>query len=83
MSIEVSLFGFGDDRPQTFGRNDRISLRTENGITLNAVLLQAGFKDTHGLSAMVNGKLVPPGEWSSRVIDDGDAVKLLMAIEGG
>ncbi len=83
MTIEVSLFGFGDDRPATFGSSDRINLSGAEGTTLDNVLQQAGFVDTHGLSAMQNGKLVPPTEWSSRAIEDGDTIKVLMAIEGG
>lgn len=83
MSIDVSLFGFGDDRPRTFGNNDSISITVAEGATLNTALQEAGFLDMHGLSAMVNGKLVPPGEWSSRPVADGDAIKILMAIEGG
>lgn len=85
MTVEVSLFGFGDDKPGSFGQSDTLNVTLAAGqtITVKQLLGQAGFKDLHGLSAMLNGTLVPHSEWDSRSVNDDDTLKVLMAIEGG
>lgn len=85
MSVEVSLFGFGDDKPRPFGQSDTLNVTLAAGqtITVKQTLDQAGFTDLHGLSAMLNGTLVAHSEWDTKTVSDGDALKVLMAIEGG
>ena len=85
MTVEVSLFGFGDDKPGSFGKSDTldVTLAVGQSVTVKQLLGQAGFRDLHGLSAMLNGTLVAHSDWDSKTVNDGDALKVLMAIEGG
>ena len=83
MNVEVSLFGFGEDRPPSFGRNDRLELTLDQPATVADALDQAGFPELAGLSAMLNNALVPPRKWQDTPLSDGDALKVLLAIEGG
>lgn len=85
MTVEVSLFGFGSDKPRSFGQSDRLNVTLAPGqqTTVKQLLSQVGFSDMHGLSAMLNGTLVPHPEWDTQRVSDGDALKVLMAIEGG
>ena len=81
--IEVSLFGFGDDRPTCFGNRNKIQLTLDNPASVSAVLLQAGFVDTNGLVIMLNNSAVAEKQWHSRILSSGDKLKILSAFEGG
>jgi sulfur carrier protein len=48
--------------------------------------LLAGFGHTaaaRGVALAVNGEVVPRAEWTTRPLADGDAVELLVAVQGG
>jgi sulfur carrier protein len=38
---------------------------------------------TAGIAVAVNGTVVPRGEWDSRRVQDGDAVEIVTAVQGG
>lgn len=83
MSVEVSLFGFGDERPSAFGANNELALPVGSDTTIEKALNQAGVTEPESLSAILNGTMVPRPDWSTTLLADGDKLKLLMAIEGG
>ncbi len=83
MSVEVTLFGFGDERPAAFGASNQLTLPLPEATTVAAALTRAGLTDPASLSAIVNGTMVPRPDWDSTALADGDELKLLMAIEGG
>ncbi len=83
MSIEVSLFGFGDVRPAVFGRSDSIQLALEPPVTPVALLRAAGFVDTRDLLLIVDDELLLASDWERARIDDGASVRIMSAIEGG
>lgn len=39
--------------------------------------------DGRGIAVAVGGSVVPRTEWAKRVLDDGEAVELLTAVQGG
>ena len=83
MQITVSLFGFGDDRPAKFKNSNRLLLSFDTASTPSAVLKEAGFSDFEYLVVMINDLVVSQAEWESKMLNDGDVVKVLSAIEGG
>jgi len=83
LKVEVSLFGFGDERPAVFGASNSLVLTLPDNACVRDVFPRSGFNDTHGLSAILNGTVVPEAKWQSTVLSSGDHLKLLMAIEGG
>ncbi|MGD8348134.1 MAG: hypothetical protein PVI79_02805 [Gammaproteobacteria bacterium] len=83
MSIEISLFGFGDERPAAFGDSSRLALAAEAPLSPCALLRAAGFEDTEGLVLIVDDAVIPVADWQQALIDDGAAVTVLSAFEGG
>ncbi len=83
MSVEVSLFGFGDVRPAVFGQADSIQLALAPPITPVALLRAAGFDDTRDLLLIVDDELLLASDWDRARIDDGASVRIMSAIEGG
>lgn len=83
MRVELSLFGFGGDRPTAFGNSDQLQLTLEKKTTISHALEIAGFDEIGSLSTMLNNTLVTPHDRSTRELFDGDALTILMAIEGG
>ena len=83
MAIEVSLFGFGDERPAPFGAADRIELALETPATPTSLLRAAGFDETRDLLLVVDGTVVLASDWERTRIDDGASVRILSAFEGG
>lgn len=83
MSVEVSLFGFGDVRPAVFGQSDSIQLALAPPITPVALLRAAGFDDTRDLLLIVDDELLLASDWDRARIDDGASVRIMSAIEGG
>ena len=83
MSIEVSLFGFGDERPPRFGDADRIQLSLEAPIKPLSLLRAAGFSETRDLLLVVDGAVVLASDWEDTCIEDGASVRILSAFEGG
>lgn len=82
MTIEITLFGFGDDCPAGF-INNRRTLDLPSAQNLIEVLQSAGFDNFDGIALLVNGTGVAPPDWESRIIGSGDSIKVLSAIEGG
>ncbi|MFT5218427.1 MAG: thiamine biosynthesis protein ThiS [Planctomycetota bacterium] len=83
MSIEVTIFGFGDERPPAFQNADRLELDLELPATPMAVLLRSGFDDQEGLALLINDRIVHAQDWQHAIVGPGDQVKVLSAIEGG
>jgi sulfur carrier protein ThiS len=83
MAIEITLFGFGDDRPAAFGDKNRLSLELETPATPRAVLHGAGIDDATGLVLMNRDQVIPPRQWEDEIVDDDDRLTLLAAFEGG
>ena len=48
MSIEIKLFGFGDERPAGFDRRNRLRLDIDTPATPRAVLRAIGIDDEAG-----------------------------------
>lgn len=83
MSIEITLFGFGEDRPAPFGSENRLRLELDTPATPWAVLRAAGIDDANGLVLMNQDQVIPPRDWDSKLINDEDNLTLLAAFEGG
>ena len=83
MTIEISLFGFGDERPAAFGGGNRLALAAPAPLSPQALLQAAGFDATEGLVLIVDDTVIPVGDWQRPLIDDGTAVTVLSAFEGG
>ena len=74
MSIEVALFGFGEERPPRFGDADRIELSLDTPVTPMNLLAEAGFTETRDLLLVVDGAVVLASDWERTHIDDGASV---------
>lgn len=83
MNVAVSLFGFGDERPAAFGAGNQLNLALGPQTSVATALSQSGITEPESLSAILNGTMVPRGDWPTTYLADGDELKLLMAIEGG
>ena len=83
MTVEISLFGFGDERPAAFAGGNRIELALPVPVSPNALLQAAGFEATEGLVLIVDERVIPVADWQQPLIDDGIAVTVLAAFEGG
>ncbi len=62
--------------------NDKWDMPWEQGTTIKDLLEACGFSHHH-LVVSVNGKLVPPGEYESYPVADGDQVRVVHVIGGG
>lgn len=83
MAIEVTIFGFGDERPAAFLNADRLELDLDLPSTPMRVLRQSGFSDQEGLAVLINDRIVHQQDWDDAIVKRGDQVKVLSAIEGG
>ncbi len=83
MAIEITLFGFGDDRPPAFRNENRLCLEIETPATPWAVLRRAGIEDATGLVLMNRDQVIPPRQWENDIVEDHDHLTLLAAFEGG
>ena len=83
MSIEVKLFGFGDDRPAGFDRDNRLRLDIETPATPLAVLRAIGIDDDTGLVLMDQDRVIPQRQWDQPILPDQGSLTLLAAFEGG
>ena len=51
---------------------------------LSELMSQLGHSvDQPGIAAAVNGEVVPRGDWSQRLLHDGDEVEIVGAVQGG
>ena len=62
--------------------NDKWDVHWKQEMTVQSVLDSCGFSHHH-LVVSVNGKLVPPGEYASHRVADGDQVRVVHVIGGG
>ena len=83
MAIEIALFGFGDERPAAFAGGNRLQLPAPAPLSPKELLQAAGFGDTEGLVLIVDDTVIPRADWQRPLIDDGTAVTVLSAFEGG
>ena len=83
VAIELTLVGFGDDRPAAFADGRRIHLDLDTPTTPGAVLRAAGITEAEGLILMNTASVIPTREWDRPVIEDNDQLTLLSAFEGG
>ena len=83
MAIQISLFGFGDERPAVFAGGNRLELPAPAPLSPKELLQAAGFGDTEGLVLIVDDMVIPRADWQQSLIDDGTAVTVLSAFEGG
>ncbi|MCP4389238.1 MAG: hypothetical protein GY802_13160 [Gammaproteobacteria bacterium] len=83
MAIEVTLFGFGDDRPAAFKGENRLRLEIETPATPWTVFRKAGIEDPTGLVLMNQDQVIPPAKWENDIVEDHDRLTLLSAFEGG
>ncbi len=62
--------------------NDKWDIPWQTGMTVQEVLDACGF--THQqIVVSINGLLVPPGEYASQPVADGDQVRVVHVIGGG
>jgi thiamine biosynthesis protein ThiS len=62
--------------------NDKWDLRWHEGLTVRDTLHACGF--THRqIVVTVNGVLVPPSEYETRLVADGAAVRVVHVVGGG
>ena len=83
MAIEVSIFGFGDDRPACFQGRNQMQLTLETPLSVRTAIHQAGFVDSTGLVLMINDHVVAEQDWGTTLLEDGDNLRDLSAFEGG
>jgi sulfur carrier protein len=57
--------------------------RTVSGPANVADLVHDLAGQVRGVAVAVNGDVVPRSLWTERVLDDGDAVEVLTAVQGG
>jgi sulfur carrier protein ThiS len=83
MTIEIKIFGFGDDRPASFRGKNHIKLGLETPTTPWAALHKAGFDDTDSLVLMANDQVIPIQQWGDAIVNDEAVLMVLCAFEGG
>jgi sulfur carrier protein len=55
-----------------------------NGALLPDLLARSGHTTAaRGIAIALNGEVVPRAEWAEQPLHDGDAVELLVAVQGG
>jgi sulfur carrier protein len=62
--------------------NDKWEVPWQASMTVQDVLVACNFTHHH-IVVSVNGKLVPPGEYATQPVADGDEVKVVHIIGGG
>ena len=65
----------------TVNQNQRLSIAADNN-RLNEVISQINV-DTATLAIAVNNAIVPRGQWSEFMLNDGDRINVFGAIAGG
>jgi sulfur carrier protein ThiS len=83
MTIEMKIFGFGDDRPAAFRGENQIKLELETPATPWTALHNAGFDDTEGLVLMTNDQVIPIQQWDDAIVNDEAVLMVLCPFEGG
>jgi sulfur carrier protein len=62
--------------------NDKWDIPWQAGLTVQDVLAACKFTH-HYVAVSINGQLVPPAEYSTRPVADGDQVQVIHIIGGG
>jgi sulfur carrier protein len=62
--------------------NDKWDIPWRPGMTVNDLLDACGFTH-HYLVVTINGMLVPPAEYATKAIADGDQVRVVHVLAGG
>jgi sulfur carrier protein len=62
--------------------NDKWNVSWQDGMTVDDVLRACQFTHRH-VVVSINGQLVPPGDYGTRLVADGDQVKVVHIIGGG
>ncbi|MGD8464870.1 MAG: sulfur carrier protein ThiS [Anaerolineae bacterium] len=62
--------------------NDKWNVGWHQGMTVQDVLAARKFTHHH-VAVSINGELVPPDEYSTRLVADGDQVQVIHIIGGG
>jgi len=62
--------------------NDKFDVEWEPGMTVRRLLERLRFS-YRMLVISVNGEIVPPEEWETRTVADGDQVRVLHMLAGG
>jgi len=83
MSIEIRLFGFGDDRPARFDGRNRLPVDIATPASARALLRAAGIEEAADLILMDADTVIPPAQWDECRIGDGATLTVMSAIEGG
>ena len=83
MAVEITLVGFGNERPAPFAAGNRLRLDIATPATPRAVIAAAGIADPEGLILMNSVQVIPERQWNEPLIDDRDRLTLLSAFEGG
>ncbi len=58
-------------------------LETADGTHLAALLHELDLAERRGLAVAVNATLVPAANWGQHVLQDGDAILIIQATQGG
>ena len=83
MTVEIKLFGFGDERPPSFADSNSMFLDIDTPATPRTILRAVGISDTTGLVLMNSEQVIPEQQWDHAIIQDSDRLTLLSAFEGG
>ena len=83
MTVEIKLFGFGDERPAIFGDSNSLLLDIATPATPRSLLRAAGIDEELGLVLMDRDNVIPPQCWDDLIIEDQQRLTLLSAFEGG
>ncbi len=83
MAVEITLIGFGDERPARCVDGNRLTLDIQTPATPRAVIAAAGITEPDGLILMNTVQVIPERCWEEPLIEDRDRLTLLSAFEGG
>jgi sulfur carrier protein ThiS len=83
MSVEIRLFGFGEDRPARFGGSNRLRIDVDAPASVRALLRAAGIEAAPDLVVMDCDRVIAPNGWDESRIEDGATLTVMSAIEGG
>jgi sulfur carrier protein ThiS len=83
MTIEITLFGFGDDRPARFNGRNRLQIDIETPASPLKLLQAVGIEDTAGLILMNADRVIPFEQWDESSIQDQTTLTIMSALEGG
>jgi hypothetical protein len=83
MTIEIKIFGFGDDRPSSFQGKNQLKLKLVTPTSPKTVLREAGFDENNDLVLMTNEQVKSPDLWDDEIRVDETQLIVFCAYEGG